>query len=313
MPDRPTEHVAAVDFSIVVPTFNRPESLRACLDALVTLDYPMQDYEVIVVDDGGTAPLGELIRSYEDRLQITLLHQENAGPASARNAGANAATGRFVTFTDDDCTPADDWLRSLGERFRRQPECAVAGRTVNGLTRNIYATASQMLIDYLFDYYNQSSRQPSFATSSNLAFPRRAFIEIGGFDRSFPLAAAEDRELCDRWLHQHKALVYAPEVQVQHFHRMNLRLFLRQQRNYGRGACHYHGIRSQRAVKPIRVEPLSFYVNMICYPFGRRPAVQAFRIALLLALSQVMGATGFYLQKWRGGWSRQRLAAPMSS
>jgi glycosyltransferase involved in cell wall biosynthesis len=236
MQDTATDPPAAVDFSIVIPTFNRARKLADCLESIAALDYDTDAFEVIVVDDGGATPLDDVISDFDRRLQIRLLRQTNAGPASARNAGAAAAVGRFVIFTDDDCAPATDWLRRLAAHYAQRPDCAVAGRTVNGLTQNIYATASQMLIDYLFDYYNQGPQQPNFATSSNLAFPLRDFIEIGGFDRSFPLAAAEDRELCDRWLHQNRPLVYAPDVQVLHFHQMNFWSFLRQQRNYGRGA-----------------------------------------------------------------------------
>lgn len=297
MKDKPTDRPGAINFSIVIPTRDRPRSLQACLDALAALDYPKQHYEVIVVDDSSTSPLDELIRRFEDRLQIALLRQVNAGPASARNVGANVATGRFIAFTDDDCVPAVDWLHKLEKRFSEQPECAVAGRTVNGLTQNIYATTSQMLIDYLFDHYSERSRQLNFATSSNLAFPRAAFIALGGFDRGFPLAAAEDRELCDRWNFASKTVVYAPEVRVQHFHQMNFWNFLRQHRNYGRGAFLYHRVRARRNAEPIRIEPLSFYLSMLRYPHGRCPLAQALGISVLLALTQFMNVVGFFQQR----------------
>lgn len=291
-----TASAASVHFSVIIPTFNRPRSLQSCLDALAALDYPTTRYEVIVVDDGGALPLDELVGGFADRLQITLIRQTNSGPGAARNEGVRRARGSFVAFIDDDCAAEPGWLRELERRFSAQPECAVAGCTVNGLTEDIYATASQMLVHYLFDYYCRNSRRLAFGTSSNLAFPRAALIGIGGFDRSFGLAA-EDRELCDRWNFAGNTLVYADEVRVLHFRQMNFWSFLRQHRSYGQGAFQYHRVRARRTAEPIRVEPLGFYLGMLSYPYSRSPLPQALCISSLLVLSQFMGAVGFFQQR----------------
>ena len=86
--------------------------------------------------------------------------------------------------------------------------------------------------------------------------PTYAFQAIGGFNMTFPLAADEDREFCDRWLHHGLPMSYAIDVRLYHAHHLTLKTFWLQHFNYGRGAFHFHQIRSQRQSEPIKVEPI---------------------------------------------------------
>jgi GT2 family glycosyltransferase len=293
-------------FSVIVPTFRRPAELARCLDALARLDYPRDGFEVIVVDDGSGAPPEDVVERVRGRLRVSLVaHEDNRGPASARNIGAARAGGEFLAFTDDDCAPAADWLRVLGTCLAREPDTLVGGLTVNGLTENPYAAASQLLVDYLYSYYHgeepgarqRNARAPGtrFFTSNNLAMSAVAFQETGAFDATFPLAAAEDRDFCDRWQQRGRLMRYIPSAVVYHFHDLSLRSFCRQHSQYGRGALSFHTLRARRSQRPVALEPPSFYVNLLRYPFSRSSeSLQArSRKAVLLAVSQGAYAAGF--------------------
>jgi len=281
-------------FSIVVPTYNRPEQLAACLHACTLLDYPSDRFEVIAVDDGGTSPLDHVFARFSGTLPLRLLRQENSGPAAARNRGALAAKGRFLAFTDDDCAPTSDWLRALEAEFDVSPGSAVGGRTINRLSQNVYSTASQVLISYLCAYYNSTPKKARFCPSSNLAFPAEHFRAIGGFDVTYPRAAAEDRDICERWLYSGSALTYAPDAVVVHSHELSLRTFLCQHFRYGQGAFYFHRVRSQRRQMRMRVEPISFYLKMLCYPFACGQGRRAPLVALLLLIAQIANGLGFF-------------------
>ena len=134
---------------IQIPCFNEEESLPVTLQELPREVAGVDHVEWLVVDDGSPQRLDAVVAPFQDRLDLTFLRQANAGPAAARNAGARRARGSYLTFTDDDCAPAPAWLRALATQFARTPDALVGGRTVNALHDNMYAEASQQLIDYL--------------------------------------------------------------------------------------------------------------------------------------------------------------------
>jgi glycosyltransferase involved in cell wall biosynthesis len=85
-------------FSIIIPTYGRPNQLEVCLNSLSRVDYPSNCFEVIVVDDGSETPPEAVVANFRDQISITLLIQPNSGPASARNTGAAHAKGEFLAF-----------------------------------------------------------------------------------------------------------------------------------------------------------------------------------------------------------------------
>jgi glycosyltransferase involved in cell wall biosynthesis len=289
--------IQAPYISIVIPTYNRPTVLASCMQAIAGVAYPRDRFEVIVVNDGGTAPLDEILAPYRE-LSLRLIHQANSGPAAARNRGACEATGELIVFTDDDCAPAPDWLARFAERYAQAPDCAIGGETRNALAQNIYSTASQFLVSYLLAYYGDAGRARFFPTS-NLAFPTGIFREIGGFDVSFPLAAGEDRELCDRWQHRGYRMIYAPEAVVLHSHRLTARTFLRQHFRYGCGAFYFHMRRARDRQRRMEVEPLGFYIGMLTFAFGKVRFWTAIRVASLLVVAQAVNAVGFFWERAR--------------
>ncbi len=285
-------------FSIIIPTYNRPERLRTCLDSLIRLNYLRDHFEVIVVDDGSDDPLDILVNSYYDEINLILIQQSNAGPAQARNTGANVAKGQYLAFTDDDCTLHPNWLSTLENAFFHQPKALIGGKTINSLSDNLYSTASQLLIDYLYEYYNINSTQPRFFASNNFAVARELFHQVGQFDVNFPLAAGEDREFCDRWLFSGYSLYYVPQAIIYHSHDLNLPKFWRQHFNYGCGAFHFHQIRSRRNETSMKVEPLRFYLQLLAYPLTTKyQMLSQVLISGLLFISQVANILGFLTTK----------------
>jgi GT2 family glycosyltransferase len=283
-------------FSIIVPTYRRPAPLAACLAALAALDYPPDRYEVIVVDDGSSAPPADLVAAHANRLVVTLLTPPHAGPAAARNAGAAAACGDYLAFTDDDCAPTPGWLQALASAAAAAPGDMLGGRTVNVLTDNLCSVASQMLIDYLYTYFDAAPSATRFFPSNNLALPAAGFQALGGFSTAFAYAAGEDRDLCDRWLAAGGRLTTVPAAVVHHAHTLTPRRFWRQHLTYGRGAWTFHQARASRGAGRLRVGSPGFYLGLVRYPFGHVPGWRAAAVAALLVGTQAANAAGFALE-----------------
>ena len=291
--------------SIVIPTYNRPEKLKECLESLTELEYSRDSYEVIVVDDGRKKSLESVVENFNNQIEITLLKQKNAGPATARNTGAKQAKGEFLAFTDDDCKPAPDWLNKIAACFANAPDSLIGGKTINILPENPFSTASQELINYLYSYYNRDPEQATFLASNNIAISKERFQKIGGFDTTYPRAAAEDREFCDRWLQYGNQMIYVPEVNVYHAHKLTLSSYWKQHFFYGRGAFCFHQVRAKRAHREIKVEPISFYFNLLKYPLSRPKVKPKLLLSALLFISQVAGVAGFF---WERNYQTNKLA-----
>lgn len=108
-----------------------------------------------------------------------------------------------------------------------------------------------------------------------------------------PLAAGEDRELCDRWLEHGLGMIYLPRAVIYHQHNLRLDSFWRQHFNYGRGAWLYHWLRSQRKRETIQLESPKFYLELITYPLTMNQDIRAYILTIMLFLTQAANATGF--------------------
>ena len=289
--------------TLVIPTYNRPQRLRECLAAVAALDYPREQFDVVVVDDGSpqaVAPVvDEVVASTNRTLRATTIRQPNAGPAAARNRGARHATGDLLAFTDDDCAPAPDWLHQMAARLVEQPDALVGGRTINALVDNPVSEAAQSLIDYIYSYENQRPGDARFFASNNIAMSTACFHDVGGFDTSYPLAAGEDREFCDRWRTSGLPRIYAPEAIIHHRHALTVRSFWRQNFNYGRGAYQVHQMRAQQSGGGVRFGALSFYGGLLAHPLRTRGITpRALGETALFALSQMAIGCGYLREKW---------------
>lgn len=278
---------------MIIPTRDRPARLRQCLAALVRSSVGRDRFEVIVVDDGGSETLDSITGAFTDDIDVRLLRQPTSGPARARNAGAASARANLLAFTDDDCRPAPDWLEQLVRRHAEAPDAAIGGRVSNGVERNDFSRASQVLLDYLYRRSNPEGADATFFASCNLAVPRARFLESGGFNESYPFAAAEDRDFCRRWQEHGGRLLYAPSAVVHHFHTLGPRTFFRQHFGYGRGSRRFRNEAAQSSGARPRFERAGFYVGIVSEPFGRMPLLQALRVSTLLAVSQLATVLGF--------------------
>ncbi len=90
-------------FSIIVPIYNVEKYVNKCVDSILAQSY--EDFELILVDDGSTDGCPEICDLYQKSdTRVKVIHKENGGLSSARNAGLDKATGEFVWFVDgDDC------------------------------------------------------------------------------------------------------------------------------------------------------------------------------------------------------------------
>jgi cellulose synthase/poly-beta-1,6-N-acetylglucosamine synthase-like glycosyltransferase len=96
--------------TVMFSCFNGGGDLRRMLDSMVRLQSPPGGWQLIAVDNASTDGSGDVMRSYADRLPITVLYEPRKGKTLALNRALELAKGDFYIFTDDDVIAPKDWL-----------------------------------------------------------------------------------------------------------------------------------------------------------------------------------------------------------
>lgn len=218
---------AADSISVIVCTRNGNSRIAACLRALE--NQTLAAHEIIVVDDGSTDGTADLVeRKFPG---VILLRLEPSGLSAARNAGAEAATGGIVAFTDDDCEADAAWVEGLSRAFAKGwhaaggPNLPPPPHTeAEAVVAAAPGAPSHVMLD---------DEEAEHLPGCNIAVRRTAYFEIGGFDPRFR-TAGDDVDFCWRLREKGYRLGFAPTAFVWHHRRPSLRAYLRQQIGYGK-------------------------------------------------------------------------------
>ncbi len=176
--------------SVIIPAYNRETYLAETLDSLQA--QTLQDFEVIVVDDGSTDGTADLIRRRPERIHY--IYQENAGPAAARNRGLSQARGRFVAFLDSDDLWRPRFLEATTARLLRDPAIDVAFCRFQTMDDGKRILSGHGKRAHEGDVTAQLFAS-TFITTPSVLVRRSVVEEVGGFNSS--LLTNEDYDL---WL-----------------------------------------------------------------------------------------------------------------
>lgn len=237
-----------MEFSVVIPTFNRAAILERTLLALERQRFEPESregdgFEVIVVDDGSTDDTGRRVRTLQSscRMNLRYFHQENQLQGAARNLGSRHAAGDYLVFLGDDTAPDDGFLEAHRQAHRREPEeVAVIGYTpwaADPPPTRFMQYVGEHGWQFGFALIQDARDVPfNFLYTANLSLPRRRFLACGGFDEGFKEYGWEDVELGWRLKQQGLRLVYQPCAVARHHHPTSIASFIRRQRKVGYSA-----------------------------------------------------------------------------
>jgi glycosyltransferase involved in cell wall biosynthesis len=196
--------------SVVIPVYNRPDAVRRAIQSV--LAQTVQDFEIIVVDDGSADAVAAAVASIPDPRLRLIKHERNRGGSAARNTGIRASRAPFIAFLDSD----DEWMptklaRQL-ELFARSGE--QLGLVYTGTERRYHDGSVDVSVPRRYDDLGHELLTVNVVGETSLGMVRRSILSsTGGFDESLP--SSQDLDFWLRICEQYTAdFVPAPLVRV---------------------------------------------------------------------------------------------------
>lgn len=213
-----------------MPTYNRREKLEKCLDSLERLDFPEDEYEVVVVNDGSEDSTKKFLDDKKDDMEVLKVvhHEENQGIAPTRNTALEQAEAEeFLFFTDDDCIVPEDWVKRHLEHYDNDSE--IYG--VNGVQWPVDLNLVEAFkLARHYDRYEgvkvfDGEISTGYGETNNLSYRREVVEEVGDFNNG--LERGSDTEYGRRVLEEGYKCVLDPSIKVKHLKSDSILSFLK--------------------------------------------------------------------------------------
>jgi len=209
-----------IKVSVIIPTYNRLESLVRVLEALQFQTLPQHEFEVIVVSDGSSDGTDDYLHSLQVPFPLIAIIQLNQGVAVARNEGLALARGEIVLFLDDDVVPTANLVAEhLHFHESSSEELVVIGPmlTPEDFKMSPWVRWEQ---DQLAKQYQNMlggvwETTPRQFYTGNTSLSRRSLLESGGFDPE--IKRAEDVELAYRLNDLGLCFIFNPQAVGYHY------------------------------------------------------------------------------------------------
>lgn len=278
-------------YSIIIATYNRLEELKELISSVANFDFPKDQFELIISDDGSTDGTDKYIKNQTYDFACRYIFQENKGPGEARNHGMREAHGEYFIFIDSDCLIPSDYLAKIDRSIQENQWEAFGGPD------DSHPSFSPLLkaINYSMTSFigtggtrgKSKSVAKFFPRSFNMGIHRKVFEKIGGMGG---LRHGQDMDFSARIYRAGFKVGLIPDAVVYHKRRTNLRRFFKQIFNWGIARINL-GRKYEEMLKPVHFLPASIVflavtvtLLSIFFPLFRQILMIGLIIAGLLGL-----------------------------
>lgn len=222
-----------LEYSFIIPVYNRPDEIRELLQSMLALDFE-RPFEIVIVEDGSSKPSSEVIKQFQQQLNISYYYKKNTGPGDSRNFGMRHANGDFFIILDSDVLLPPDYLKCI-DRFLTHTYCDCFGGPD---AAHPTFSDTQKAIDYAMTSFlttggirgKKSSVNKFEPRSFNMGISRKAFEATGGFGLIHP---GEDPDLSLRLQKEGYKTCLIPDAKVFHKRRIDWNKFYHQVEKFG--------------------------------------------------------------------------------
>ena len=199
--------------SVVVAARDEEKNLSHCIQSLLNQDYPVDKYEIILVDDFSMDKTAELIKKFETSVTNLKYLSSSANEQGqiisykreAIQTGINVSKGKYILLTDADCTVPPSWITTFSKQFIKE-DCVFIGGPVIILDENQNLLTSFQGLDMIgmmvITGAGFQSGNQLLANGANMGFSKQVFNDLGGYDQ-FPKKASGDDIFLLHHFHQH--------------------------------------------------------------------------------------------------------------
>jgi cellulose synthase/poly-beta-1,6-N-acetylglucosamine synthase-like glycosyltransferase len=287
--------------TVVVPARDAAATIGECVRALMTQRYSAELREVVVVDDGSRDDTGAIA----EREGARVVRVSGRGPAAARNAGVNVATGEIVAFTDADCVPDPNWITQIVAPFGDPSVVATKG--------TYWTSQPELVAQYAQAEYEEKYRWMArfetidFVDTYSAAFRRDVLLAVGGFDERYQQASNEDTDLSYRLAERGYKMLFVPGARVRHRFPFRVRDYARRKYRVGYWRPLLLGDHPGKTGSDSHAPPsLRVQVALAGLAAGLGPAALVWRplrwLVALLFVSHVVVSLPFALRSARKDW-----------
>jgi GT2 family glycosyltransferase len=311
--------------SIVVLTHNRRRLLYRCLRSLLAQDWPSDQFEIIVADDGSTDGTRELVEELAvSHPTLRYYWQQRRGVAGARNLGLRHAGGSWISFVADDYELAPDYIRTVMGLFAGRPDRMVVRFKVVGVGSDFGSRAGAFYQDLslvrrlavwgvnrkparifwaLASFRERATEEHGLEPAGGACFRREVFEQVGWFDESFQ--RAEDSEFGQRLRAHGIRIFYYPQHVIRHYVEPFPRAALAKAYRSGRFRFHYYqqlkpgayGLRQNWPALAVEKAAAAAGLLVYCARSGKLGRLLVY--APFLASIELANKLGFLREAWR--------------
>lgn len=222
-----------LDFSFVIPVYNRPNEIDELLGSFTSLEYD-QAFEIVIVEDGSSERAEDIIKKYQDQLNISYYYKPNSGPGASRNYGMERAKGNYFIILDSDCLLPPHYLNTVSKFLQTNYVDCYGG--ADGAHESF--TPLQKAINYVMTSFlttggirgNKKSVKKFEPRSFNMGISKEAFQKTEGFSKIHP---GEDPDLSHRIGKAGFKTTFIPDAFVYHKRRISWKNFYTQVKKFG--------------------------------------------------------------------------------
>ncbi|MCF7561682.1 glycosyltransferase [Sabulilitoribacter multivorans] len=222
-----------LQFSFIIPVFNRPDEIQELLQSFEALKTETI-YEIVIVEDGSTKTSKQVVDIYKNKLNISYFFKENSGPGDSRNYGMQHAKGNYFIILDSDCILPNNYLNEVEKSLKADyVDCFGGPDAAHQSFTNLQKAINFSMTSFITTggiRGNKKSVDKFQPRSFNMGLSKKAFEASNGFGRIHP---GEDPDLSIRlWSLGFKTKLI-PEAFVYHKRRISWSKFYKQVYKFG--------------------------------------------------------------------------------